>query len=361
MNRLAVEFSGLKLNNPVMPAAGPPVRDGNAALAAAKGGAGAIVTKTISEQAAAVPKQCMAQIKGGFLNTELWSELSPEHWLEHEYPKLKEAGLPVIIGLGYTAQQISKLARKVRPFADALELSTHYLGHDPGPVVEAVKAAKQAADLPVYVKLSPQIDIELFATAAQKAGADGLVLINSLGPCLDLDLETGRPLMGSKTGYGWMSGRAIFPVALRAVYEAYKHVDIPILGVGGISSGEEAVKMIMAGATAVQVCTAAILEGPEVYGKIARQMEEYMVEHRLESLAEIRGLAHRYQRQEDLDRWLPVIDPKACTACGQCVRSCVYDAIAINGHAVVHEERCFGCGLCLTRCKFGAITPKYLG
>lgn len=359
MSRLEVEFSGLKLKNPVMPAAGPPVKDGCAAIAAAKGGAGAIVTKTISDKAADVPKQCMAQIKGGFLNTELWSELSPEHWLEHEYPLVKETGLPIIVGLGYTGEQINKLAKQVKPFADALELSTHYLGHDPSPVVEAIKAAKKAVDLPVYVKLSPQIDIKLFAQAAENAGADGLVLINSLGPCLDIDIETGQPLMGSKSGYGWMSGRAIFPVALRAVYEARKHTQLPILGVGGITSGEEAIKMIMAGADAVQVCTAAILEGPGIYGKIAKQMDKYMAQRGIESLAELKGIAHKHQRQDDLQRWLPVIDPEACTACGACAKSCVYHAITINGYAVVDEEKCFGCGLCITRCKFGAITPKY--
>lgn len=358
MNRLEVEFAGLKLKNPVMPAAGPPIKDGPAAVAAAKGGAGAIVTKTISTEAAKVPRQNMAEIRGGFLNTELWAEQSPEHWLEHEYPVVKGTGLPIIVGLGYTADQIESLARKVAPFADALELSTHYLGDDPSPVVAAVKAAKKAVDLPVFVKLSPQIDIKLFATAAQDAGADGLVLINSLGPCLDIDIETGKSLMGSTTGYGWMSGSAILPVALRAVYEAYKYVDIPILGVGGISSGRDAVKMIMAGATAVQVCTAAILEGPGIYGKIARQMEKFMEERGIESLEEIRGLAHKHQRQEDLQRWQPKIDADLCTACGRCAQSCVYHAIEIDRYAKVDYDLCAGCGLCITRCKFGAIAPK---
>lgn len=136
MNRLQVEFAGLKLKNPVMPAAGPPIKDGPAALAAAEGGAGAIVTKTISTEGARVPRQNMAEIRGGFLNTELWSEFPPEQWLEKEYPIVKKAGLPVIVGLGYTAPQIEELAKKVAPFADALELSTHYLGSDPSPVVD---------------------------------------------------------------------------------------------------------------------------------------------------------------------------------------------------------------------------------
>lgn len=361
MSNLQVEFAGLKLRNPVMPAAGPPIKDGPAALAAARGGAGAIVTKTISTEAAQVPRQNMAAIKGGFLNTELWSELPPKRWLEREYPLIKEAGLPVIVGLGYTAPQINELARHVAPFADALELSTHYLGDDPSPVVAAISAAKEAVDLPVFVKLSPQIDLKLFATAAQAAGADGLVLINSLGPCLDIDLETGRSLMGSETGYGWMSGSAIFPVALRAVYEAYKYVDIPILGVGGISSGQDAIKMIMAGATAVQVCTAAILEGPGIYQKITRQIEKYMEERGIGSLEEIHGLAHKYQRQQDLQHWLPIIDSQRCTACGLCAQSCVYSAITIDEYAVVDDKLCAGCGLCITRCKFGAISPKDAG
>lgn len=359
MNRLQVEFAGLKLKNPVMPAAGPPIKDGPAALAAAEGGAGAIVTKTISTEGARVPRQNMAEIRGGFLNTELWSEFPPEQWLEKEYPIVKKAGLPVIVGLGYTAPQIEELAKKVAPFADALELSTHYLGSDPSPVVAAVQAAKRAADLPVFVKLSPQIDLPLFATAAEKAGADGLVLINSLGPCLDIDLETGKSFMGSASGYGWLSGPAIFPVALRAVYEAYQHVSIPIIGVGGVSSGREAIKMIMAGAAAVQVCTAAILEGPGIYGKIARQMEKYLAERNIQSLAEIRGKAHNWQRQEDLQRWQPLIDPEYCTACGRCAKACVYHAITIDKYAVVDYERCAGCGLCITQCKFGAIAPKY--
>ncbi|RYD02317.1 hypothetical protein N752_25530 [Desulforamulus aquiferis] len=191
MAKLSVEFCGLSFSNPVMPAAGPPVKDGAMCQAAALGGAGGLVTKTISVQPAEVPRPCMAEIKGGFLNTELWSELPKEQWIEKEYQMAKDTGLPVIIGLGYTAEQIGQLAKLVKPYADGLELSTHYVGKDITPIVDALKAAKAAVDVPVFVKLSPHTNIQEIAVALEAAGADGLVMINSFGPAWEL---TWRPV-----------------------------------------------------------------------------------------------------------------------------------------------------------------------
>jgi len=155
MADLSVTIAGLTLKNPVLPAAGPPVWNGEAMKACAAGGAGAIVSKTVSVRPAVVPTPNMAEIPGGFLNTELWSELPVEQFIEREYPLAKETGLPLIISIGYTAEEIAELAPRVRPFADALELSTHYIGDDPTPMVEAIRAAKAAVDVPVFVKLSP--------------------------------------------------------------------------------------------------------------------------------------------------------------------------------------------------------------
>ncbi|MGM0420846.1 MAG: 4Fe-4S dicluster domain-containing protein [Bacillota bacterium] len=356
---LSIELFGKKYKNPVMPAAGPPIKDAKLAHRAAEGGAGAIVTKTISVKAAQVPRPNMAEIRGGFMNTELWSEMGPEQWINHEYPEIVKTGLPVIIGLGYTAEEIKELAEKVEPFADALELSTHYLGDDPTPVVESIKAAKEAADVPVMVKLSPQIDIPMFAKAAEEAGADGLVLINSFGPTLDFDVEDGRPLMGSANGFGWLSGPAIFPLALRAVYQAVTSVDIPVIGVGGISRGIDAIKMIMIGAQAVQMCTAPIIKGPGVYGKVVKEMEEFMAEHGYSSLDEIRGMAVESMYAEDKFTTIkPEVNEENCTTCMLCVHSCVYDAISLDeseDFIVIDPEKCVGCGLCVTRCNFDAL------
>lgn len=358
MAKLSVEFCGLSFPNPVMPAAGPPVKDGAMCQAAARGGAGGIVTKTISIQPAEVPRPCMAEIRGGFLNTELWSELPKEQWIEKEYKMAKETGLPVIVGLGYTAEQIGQLAKLVKPYADGLELSTHYVGQDISPIVDALKAAKAAVDVPVFVKLSPHANIQEIAVALEAAGADGLVMINSFGPCLGIDLETGLPLMGSKEGYGWLSGAAIKPLALRCVFDAARAVKIPIIGVGGITNGRDVAEMFMAGASAVQVCTAAILQGPNVYGKLVKELNDFLDSHNYESVNDIKGLtirklAERVTRSTPL---VPEVDHERCKLCGLCETSCAYEAIKVGEKLAIDPEKCFGCRLCVTRCKHKALS-----
>jgi len=104
-------------------------------------------------------------------------------------------------------------------------------------------------------------------------------------------VETGYPLLGGKHGYGWLSGPALKPLALRCVADIVRTVDLPVIGVGGISTGLDAIEFIMVGAQAVQVCTAAIMQGPSIYGRIARQVDRWLDEHGYGSLAEIRGAA----------------------------------------------------------------------
>ena len=360
MADLKVEVCGIRFKNPVMPAAGPPTWNGDAMVACAEGGAGGIVAKTISTTGAVVPEPCMAQIgRGSMLNTELWSELPPEQFIEEEYAKAKDTGLPLIISLGYTADEIAELAPKVKPFADALELSTHYIGEDPSPMVEAIKAAKDAVDVPVIVKLSPLgREMKAAAQAAQEAGADGIAAINSFGPCLGIDVETGLPLMGSKEGYGWLSGRAIKALALRCIFDIARTVDLPIFGVGGVSRGTDAIEMFMVGASAVQLCTAAILRGPSVFGKIAQEMNEWLDEHGYASVNDVKGLTIRKleERAFRTTHLPPKLYVDLCTGCGLCETSCVYGAIIVDGDkAHLDETLCQGCGLCVTRCPTPAL------
>ncbi|MGA3162430.1 MAG: 4Fe-4S binding protein [Terracidiphilus sp.] len=358
MAKLNVQICGLNFLNPILPAAGPPSKDGAMLQAAANGGAGGLVTKTISVRPADVPRPCMAEIRGGFLNTELWSELPKEQWIETEYTLARATGLPVIVGLGYTADQIRELAPMVKPFADALELSTHYVGNDITPIIDALHAAKAAVDVPVFMKLSPHPNIQQIAIALEQAGADALVMINSFGPCLSIDLETGLPLMGSKDGFGWLSGAAIKPLALRCVYDAARVVKIPIFGVGGVVNGRDVAEMFMAGASAVQVCTEAILRGPSVYGKIARELDAFLDKHGYQSVDEIKGLTIRRmaERGAPLATRAPNVDMERCNLCGLCEISCPYGAISKGEVLHIDGEKCFICGLCVTRCKQHALT-----
>ncbi len=353
---LSVEICGITFANPVLTAAGPPVHDGAAILACAAGGAGGLVAKTISRAAADVPTPNMAEIPHGFLNTELWSELTPERWLERELPLARTAGVPLVVSLGYSAADIGWLAPRVRPFADALELSTHYIGEDPGPMRDAIHAAKDAVDIPVFVKLSPLgRDMARAAEVAAAAGADALVAINSFGPCLAIDVETGRPRMGGGDGYGWLSGPALKPLALRCVYDVARAVDLPVIGCGGVSRGTDVIEMAMVGASAVQVCTAAILRGRGVFGKIARETGDWLAAHGYTRLDEVRGMALQAPVPGRV-AGPPVVDVDLCNGCALCEGSCVYDAIHVRaGKAELDEERCEKCGLCITRCRPGAL------
>ena len=334
MANLSVTISGIEFSNPILPAAGPPSKDGAMFLAAAKGGA------------------------GRFMNAELWSELPKEQWLDTEYKLARSAGLPMIVGLGYSADQIRELAPLVRPYADALELSTHYVGSDISPIINALRAAKDAVDVPVFMKLSPHPNIQEIAVALEHAGADGLVMINSFGPCLSIDLETGLALMGSKDGFGWLSGGAIKPLALRCVYQAARVIHIPIFGVGGVSNGRDAAEMFMAGASAVQVCTEAIVRGPSVYGKIARELNAFLDAHGYSSVRDIRGLTIRKMAERGAPRaeGVPTVNEERCSLCGQCQVSCPYGAITQEERLRIDEEKCFTCGLCVSRCKRNALS-----
>ena len=357
---LTTSLCGLTLRNPILPAAGPPGRNGEALLACAEGGAGGLVSKTISSRAAEVPTPNMAQVPAGFLNCERWSELPPERWIETEYARARTSGLPLIVGLGYSAADIRALAPRIAPFADAVELSTHYIGEDPRPMQEAIAAARELLSVPVIVKLSPLgRDMVAAAQAAVQDGAHALAAINSFGPCLAIDIESGRPLLGGAQGYGWLSGPALRPLAVRCVYEITQAVDVPVIGVGGIASGCDVVEMMMAGASAVGVCTAAILKGPSIYGHIAAELAGWLEAHGFRSAQEIVGRAWRDQRaparplhaEADRDR---------CTGCQLCYRSCVYGAIRMEGRkAVIDPERCAACGLCSTRCRAGAISLRW--
>lgn len=365
MANLAVEVCGLRCAHPVWPAAGPNVLDAAHALRAAQGGASALLIKTISTRPACVPKPCMARVgTDGMLNCELWSELPAEQYIEHEYARAKTADLPVIASIGYTAEDLAALGPRVEATGcvDAIEFSLHYTGRGHEALVAAAQALRGAVKLPIIAKLSPGMADIGGVAAALEPYVDGFAAVNSVGPTWGVDAERGTPLLGSERGIGWLSGRPIKPVALRCVREVAERVKVPVIGVGGIFSGRDAIEFIMAGARAVQVCTAAILRGPGIYGKIAREMAEWMDAHGCATLDDVRARGAALLQQEpqlDYEGHPPRIDHERCTHCGLCVTSCCPEALTLAGtqekRLTLDETRCVRCGLCRSVCPQGAI------
>lgn len=162
-------------------------------------------------------------------------------------------------------------------------------GTDPAVVKEVTEAVKANTDKPVLIKLSPNVtDITEIARACEKGGADGVSLINTmLG--MRIDLKTGKPVIANRMG--GFSGPAIFPVALRMVYQVFEAADLPIVGIGGISRAEQVVEMMMAGASAVQI-GAANLVNPYACRDIVAELPKVMEKYGISSLKEIIGGAH---------------------------------------------------------------------
>lgn len=365
---LSVKVAGIKFRNPVLTAAGPNSRNGAVLLEAAKHGVGGLIAKTISMKPAAVPRPCIVsvdriKVQKSLLNAETWSDIPYQQWVKKEYALAKSSGLPVIASVGYSAEEVSKLGKLAeKSGVDGIEFSLHYVGTDPRPIIEIAKTLKESVDIPIFAKLSPHLgDLAMFARELEKAGVDGIVGINSLGPCLRIDVETGRPMLGGRNAFGWLSGSAIKPLGLRCVAQISKAVKIPVMGVGGVMNGLDAIEYIMAGASAVQICTGAIIEGPRIYGKAVKGIEKFLTEHGYESVEDIRGIALKHIKDKVLGMKAvsPKVDENKCMGCGVCERSCVYEAVKVSeGKANVDEKKCYGCGLCVSICPFRAIKFK---
>jgi dihydroorotate dehydrogenase (NAD+) catalytic subunit len=166
------------------------------------------------------------------------------------------------------------------------------IGQDPDLTYQVVKAVKKTVKLPVIAKLTPNVtDLREIALSAEKGGCDALTLINSLGPGLKIDLETANPILSNR--FGGMSGPAVKPIALRCVFEAYDAVEVPVIGVGGIRDYKDVVEFLYAGASAVQIGTAIMYSGPELFAEVCQGLEKFMKEHSFNFVDEMVGLAHK--------------------------------------------------------------------
>ena len=301
---LSTRLSGLELENPTILASGILGYSAESLNQAAKGGAGAVVTKSIGiEPRVGYPNPTVVQAEAGLINAmglpnpgiDLYSS-------EIRFCKII-LKVPLIVSVfGYSAEDYAAVAKKaVNAGADAVELNVSCphvkqtgaeIGQNPKLLAEVVEKVKAAINKPLFVKLSPNVaEIAVIAKVAVEAGADALTAVNTL-KAIAIDPETTRPILSNMKG--GLSGAAIKPVALRCVYDIREELpDVPIIGCGGIVDWRDAVEFLLAGASAVQVGTAIALEDTKVFQAITRGVEAYIRKKNYRSVKEIVSLAHR--------------------------------------------------------------------
>jgi len=298
---LTTNIASLKLDNPTILASGLMDEDAGSMKRIIGCGAGAVVTKSIgSKPRGGYPNPTVVELEHGMLNAMGLPNPGINEF-EEEIKKLKHSNAIVIGSIfGSNANEFVNLSNKMQSYsADALELNLSCphargygleVGADATLVKEITSKVKKSANIPVFVKLSPNLaDIIDIAKAAERGNADGIVAINTV-KAMKIDLDIKTPILANKTG-GY-SGKAIKPIGVRCVYDIAANVNIPIIGVGGITTGEDAIEYMMAGASAVQIGTGIYYRGLDIFKEICNEMEQWMSDHGYENVTEVIGVAH---------------------------------------------------------------------
>lgn len=297
---LSVEFAGIKLPNPTILASGILGVSSEILIRVSRAGAGAVVSKSFNRKGReGYRNPSFIEVHGGFLNALGIPNPGMEEMRE-EVETASKQGVPVIASVfGFDAEEFAESAAMGETGgAIAVELNVSCphvkevgveIGQRPLVVAEVTRAVKSRVRIPVFVKLSPNVtDISEIAKAAETAGADAITAINTvLGTSVDVD--SGFPILGGVLG--GLSGPAIHPIALRAVYQIRRAVNIPVIGVGGIDDWRGAVQMMMAGASAVQIGSAITSKGLSVFRDVTTGIAKFLELKGYRSVSEIVSLA----------------------------------------------------------------------
>ena len=300
MVKTAVSLSGIQLENPVIPASGTFGFGYEFAEWYDINCLGAISVKgTTREPRFGNPAPRIAETPGGMLNAVGLQNPGIDKVVAEELPRLREIySKPILANIsGFSMDEFVECCAKAdaSPHTNIIEVNVscpnvHHggmsFGTDPNMVYNVTKSVKAVCHKPVYVKLSPNVtDIVSIAKACKEGGADGLSLINTLMG-MRLDIKKRKPILANLTG--GLSGPAVFPVAVRMIWQVYEAVNLPIIGMGGVQTAEDVIEMMLAGATAVEV-GAANLVNPFVCRDIIEKLSEVMDKYRINTLSEIIG------------------------------------------------------------------------
>ena len=295
---LRVDLGGIALRNPVLTASGTFGYGTEFAPFLDLRRLGGIVTKslTLEPRAGNLPPR-IAETRGGMLNAIGLENVGVEAFLREKLPALHADVVVVASVFGTEIEHYAEVARRLSASERVAGLEVNAscphvksggieFGQNPNLLAELVRAVRRASTRPLLVKLSPNVtSIAEMARVCEGEGADAISLINTL-QALDVDIETRRPVLHNVLG--GLSGPAILPIALRMVWQASRAVAIPICGIGGIGTAEDAIKFLICGATAVQVGTASYLN-PMAAGEVADGIAEYARRHSLARIADLVG------------------------------------------------------------------------
>lgn len=298
MSNLSIDFCGVTLKNPVMTASGTFGSGAEYAEFVDLNRLGAVVTKGVANVPwEGNPTPRVAEVYGGMLNAIGLQNPGIDLFCKRDIPFLKQYDTKIVVNVcgRTTADYVEVVERLAEEPVDLLEINISCpnvkeggiaFGQNPRMVEEITREIKAKAAQPVVMKLSPNVtDITETARAAEAGGADGLSLINTLTG-MKIDIEKRKFALANKTG--GMSGPAVHPIAVRMVYQTAQAVKIPIIGMGGIQSAEDAIEMMLAGASAVSVGTANFYR-PTVTEEIIDGIEAYLDRHHIGDVKELIG------------------------------------------------------------------------
>lgn len=379
MVELNTRYGGLGLKNPLVIAAAGTTGNLELIKRAEESSAAAVVMKTLFEEeyARKNPTPCFSVIRrkaGPMQSTTFYSfeQASPwglERYAEEVHRARREVEIPVIASIncvhddswaGY-AQTLAQAGAAALELNRSCPYSTVLLaGRDAWTALaaETVALVKSAVSIPVCVKLTPQLaDPAQAAKQLAEAGAGGLVMFSRFTG-LEIDVESERPIMhGGFAGHG---GTWALHYALRWIAAASPQVALPISASGGVCSGDDVIKFILAGAATVQICTAIYMEGFGVISRYLDRLMDFMARKGYASLEEFRGkICSGVIPSDQVDRAkraVALIDGAICSECGTCAAVCLHRAVDRGTEAYAVNDRCAGCGLCEQLCPRKAIS-----
>ena len=258
---------------------------------------GAVTVKSVSiEKKLGNASPRVAECASGMLNSVGLQNPGVDFFMNYELPELRKLDTKIVVNVaGNTIDEYVAVVEKLGDSVDMLELNISCpnvkvggmaFGVDEKSAFEATEAVKKVAKVPLIVKLSPNVtDISAIAKAVEDGGADAVSLINTLLG-MRIDINKRRPILANN--FGGMSGPAVKPVAVRMVYQVAQKVKIPVIGMGGVSSGADAIEFMLAGASAVAVGTAGFVD-PYAWVRIIAEIEEYLVKNNIDDVNSIVG------------------------------------------------------------------------